>query len=69
MISAFNEIWISSANMLKIQTTCFHETRHAFQRLVVTNKDNGNEIIEQKTICTWKQDMKNYEKPFRDFRK
>ena len=63
MIIGFNEIWISSANILEIQTTCFHETRHVFQYLVVSGKYKGNEIIEQTTIDTWRQDMENYEKP------
>ena len=63
MIIAFNEVWISSANILEIQTTCFHETRHVFQYLVVSGKYKGNEIIEQATINTWKKDMENYEKP------
>ncbi|MFH1693342.1 MAG: hypothetical protein ABH890_03560 [Bacillota bacterium] len=63
MIIAFNEIWISSANILEIQTTCFHETRHVFQYLVVSGKYKGKEIIEQARINTWKKDMENYEKP------
>ena len=63
MIIAFNEIWISSANILEIQTTCFHETRHVFQYQVVSGKYKGKEIIEQATINTWKKDMENYEKP------
>ena len=63
MIIAFNEVWISSANLLEIQTTCFHETRHVFQYLVVLGKYKGKEIIEQATINTWKKDMENYEKP------
>lgn len=63
MIIAFNEVWISSANILEIQTTCFHETRHVFQYLVVSGKYKGKEIIEQATINTWRQDMENYENP------
>ncbi|MBU1094440.1 MAG: hypothetical protein KKH01_08265 [Firmicutes bacterium] len=63
MIIAFNEIWISSANILEIQTTCFHETRHVFQYLVVSGKYKGKESIEQATINTWRQDMENYERP------
>lgn len=63
MIIAFNEIWIESANILEIQTTCFHETRHVFQYLVVSGAYKGNEVIEQATINTWRQDMENYEKP------
>jgi len=63
MIIAFNEIWISSANILEIQTTCFHETRHVCQYLVVSGAYYGNEVIEQATISTWRQDMENYERP------
>jgi len=63
MIIGFNEIWISSANILEIQTTCFHETRHVFQYLVVSGKYKGKEIIDRATINTWKQEMENYEKP------
>ncbi|MBI9008664.1 MAG: hypothetical protein JEZ05_01420 [Tenericutes bacterium] len=63
MIIAFNEVWILSANTLEIQTTCFHETRHVFQYLVVSGKYKGKEIIKQATINTWKQDMENYERP------
>jgi hypothetical protein len=63
MIIAFNEIWITSANILEIQTTCFHETRHVFQYLIVSGTYEGNEVIEQATINTWKKDMENYERP------
>ena len=63
IIIAFNEVWISSANILEIQTTCFHETRHVFQYLIVSGKYKGKENIEQATINTWKKDMENYEKP------
>ncbi|MBU1093248.1 MAG: hypothetical protein KKH01_02165 [Firmicutes bacterium] len=63
MIIAFNEVWILLANILEILTTCFHETRHVFQYLVVSGKYKGKEFIKQTTIKTWKQDMENYEKP------
>ena len=62
-IIGFNETWIESANHLEIQITCFHETRHAFQYLVVTGKYKGNEKIDQQTINQWKQDIANYEQP------
>jgi len=62
-IIAFNEAWIESANYLEIQITCFHETRHAFQYLVVKGEYKGNEKIDQQTIKQWKQDISNYEQP------
>ena len=63
MIICFNKLWIESANFLEIQITCFHETRHVFQYLLVSGKYKGTENIDQQTINTWKQDLRYYEKP------
>jgi len=62
-IIAFNEAWIESANHLEIQVTSFHETRHAFQYLVVTGEYKGNEAIDPQIISQWKQEIANYEQP------
>lgn len=55
----FNDKWLDSANELKILTTCFHETRHAYQYYCI--QTNSRE--DQETINTWKREFGGYNKP------
>ena len=49
----FNDKWLDSANELEILTTCFHETRHAYQYYCI----QSNSREDQETINTWKREF------------
>ena len=55
----FNEKWLESANELEILTTCFPETRHAYQYYCI----QSNSREDQETINTWKREFEGYSKP------
>jgi hypothetical protein len=52
----FNDKWLDSANELEILTTCFHETRHAYQHFCI----QSNSREDQETINIWKREIENY---------
>lgn len=62
-IIAFNEEWIEQANPMEIQVTCFHETRHAFQWILIQGEYQSESNIDSKTIQIWKEEMSNYNSP------
>ena len=55
----FNDKWLDSANELEILTTCFHETRHAYQFYCIQSDSREDEA----TIRTWKSEFEGYSKP------
>ena len=57
-VIVFNEKWLESANELEILTTCFHETRHAYQCMVCELEN-----IENVRIKVWKKELCNTIQP------
>lgn len=55
----FNEKWLESVNELEILTTCFHESRHAYQHFCIQSNSREDEA----TIYTWKSEFEGYNKP------
>ncbi|MBI9010163.1 MAG: hypothetical protein JEZ05_09085 [Tenericutes bacterium] len=57
---AFNRKWLAYANPEEILISSFHECRHAFQWLVVSDKYQGNRQVSQSIVKQWKANFDNY---------
>lgn len=55
----FNVKWLENANDLEILTTCFHESRHAYQYYCIQTNSRESE----ETIYSWKSEFEGYNKP------
>lgn len=55
----FSDNLLECANELEILTTCFHETRHAYQYHCIKT----NSIEDEESIKIWKREFEGYNKP------
>lgn len=62
----FDSEALEVAPLFQIVAAAYHESRHAFQWLVINGLYTGRELIEQETIDVWRSEFCNYTSPSLD---